>query len=120
MVGATFFDLSKAFDTISHSRLVAKLHSYGLNGTELEWFTSYLFNRNAQVLYNGSISSPLKIGDGVPQGSILGSLLFILYFNDIVYTTKDVSIINYADDTVIYVTILCSFVIAGLLSNPQA
>ena len=102
MVGATFIDLSKAFDTISHSRLVAKLHSYGLNGTELEWFTSYLFNRNAQVSYNGCISSPQKIGDGVPQGSILGPLLFILYFNDVVYTTEDVSIINYAHDTVIY------------------
>ena len=102
MVGATFNDLSKAFDTVSHSRLVAKLHSYGLNGTELEWFTSYLFNRNALVSYNGCISSPQKIGDGVPQASILGPLLFILYFNDVVYTTEDVSIINYADDTVIY------------------
>ena len=102
MVGATFIDLSKAFDTISHSRLVAKLHRYGLNGTELEWFTSCLFNRNAQVSYNGCISSPQKVGDGVPQESILGPLLFILYFNDVVYTTEDVSIINYADDTVIY------------------
>ena len=81
---------------------MAKLHSYGLNGTELEWFTSYLFNQNAQVSYNGCISSPQKIGDGVPQGSILGPLLFILYFNDVVYNTEDVSIINYADDTVIY------------------
>ena len=104
MVGATFIDLSKAFDTISHSRLVAKLHGYGLNGTELERFTSYLLNRNAQVSYNGSISSPEKIGDGVSQGSIVGPLLFILYFNDVVYTTENVSIINYADGTVIYTT----------------
>ena len=100
MVCATFIYLGKAFDTISHSRLVAKLHSYGLNGTELAWFTSYLFNRNAQVSYNGCISSPQKIGDGVPQGSILGPLLFILYFNDVIYTTEDVSIITYTDDTV--------------------
>ena len=102
MVGATFNDLSKAFDTVSHSRLVAKLHSYGLNGTELEWYTNYLFNRDAQVSSNGCISSPQKIGDGVSQGSILGLLMFILNFNDVVYTTEDVSIINYADDTVIY------------------
>ena len=103
MVGATFIDLSKAFDTISHPKLIAKLRSYGLNGIELGWFTNYLFNRNAQVSFNGSLSNPQKMISGVPQGSILGPLLFILFFNDIASSTKGASIIKYADDTVIYV-----------------
>ena len=98
MVGATFIDLSTAFDMISHPKLIAKLHSYRLDGIELEWFTPYLFNRNAQVLFNGSPSSPQKMISGVPQGSILVPLLFILFFNDIAYSTKE-----YADDTIIYV-----------------
>ena len=70
--------------------------------TELEWFTNYLFNRNAQVLFSCSISNLQKIIGGVPHGSILGPLLFILFFNDITYSTKDASIIKYVDDTVIY------------------
>ena len=103
MVGATFIDLSKAFDTISHPKLIAKLCSYGLNRIELEWFANYLFNRNAQVMFNDSLSNPQRIISGVPQRSILGPLLFILFFNDIADSTKGASIMKYAYDTVIYV-----------------
>ena len=90
-------------DTISHSKLIAKLHSYGLHGIELEWFTNYIFNRSAQVTYSGSLSNPQRNLSKVPQGSILGLLLFLLFFNDIAYSTKGASIITYAYDTVIYV-----------------
>ena len=120
MVGATFVNLSKAFDTINHPKLIAKPHSYGLNGIELEWFTNDLFNRNAQVSFKGSLSNPQKMKGGVPQGSSLGPLLFILFFNDIAYSTKGVGTIKYADDTVVYVAGKGIKEINAKLSNAMA
>ena len=103
LVGAVFIDLSKAFDTISHPKLIAKLCSYGLNGIELDWFTNNFFNRNTQVSFSGSLPNPQKMINGAPQGSILGPVLFIPFFNDIASSTKGATVIKYADDTVIYV-----------------
>ena len=101
LVGALFVDLSRAFDTISHSNLLTKLPTYGIDGKELTWFEDYLFNRSAQVSYNDVLSEVHQLKSGVPQGSILGPLLFVLFFNDIT-DVIETNIVKYADDTVIY------------------
>ena len=80
---ALFLDLKKAFDTVQFQILLAKLNWYGIRGTPLKLFESYLSNRKQFVSYNGHDSSYLVIKTGVPQGSILGPLLFLLYINDI-------------------------------------
>src|SRR5258708_2547506 len=77
-------DLSKAFDTLNHDVLFKKLEMYGIRGLALKWFVDYLSNRKQYVIHNDSQSSLKCITCGVPQGSILGPLLFILYINDVV------------------------------------
>ena len=100
-VGVVYLDLSKAFDTIEHAQLLNKLSAYGVRGKELQWFASYLFQRT-QVVALGHINSESEpVNCGVPQGSTLGPLLFITFFNDLV-DTLDSKVIMYADDTVIY------------------
>ena len=102
LVGSVFLDLSRAFDTISHSQLLTKLPSYGIRDAELEWFTDYLFLRTQRVVLNGKQSNDQPVFNGVPQGSILGPLLFIVFFDDIVTCIEHAKIIMYADDVVIY------------------
>lgn len=102
MVGAVFVDLSKAFDTLSHAKLLTKLESYGVKGVELEWFTDYLFDRHICVSYHTSTSLLQPVTTGVPQGSILGPLLFVVFFNDVTDVVKKAKLIKYADDTVLY------------------
>jgi hypothetical protein len=97
-------DLSKAFDTLDHDILLQKLNLYGIQATSLSWFRSYLTNRKQFVDINQHSSTPLLISTGVPQGSILGPLLFILYINDIVYSSDFFQFIMYADDT----TLICN------------
>lgn len=94
-----FIDLSKAFDTLEHSILLSKLEHYGIRGLALNWFRSYLSNRRQCVALNGVISDFKNVTYGVPQGSILGPLLFILYINDIVKCSDSLSFILFADDT---------------------
>ena len=103
LVGAVFIDLSKAFDTISHAKLLEKLSQYGVNDGELEWFKDYLFSRKATVSYNNCTSGVCEIYTGVPQGSILGLLLFLIFFNHITDEINHAKIVKYADDTVLYV-----------------
>eukprot|EP00794_Sanderia_malayensis_P004205 gene4205-4766_t len=103
MVGAVYIDLTKAFDTIGHGLLLHKQQEYGISGLELEWFTNYLFNRNQVVCVDKALSTKHQLLNGVPQGSILGPLLFIIFFNDFPDCVKHSRVVKYADDTVIYV-----------------
>jgi len=94
-----FLDLSKAFDTVNHNILLKKLEHYGIRGNILQWIKHYLTNRKQFVEYNGYKSSLTDIVCGVPQGSILGPLLFILYINDLPGVSKHLSSLMFADDT---------------------
>ena len=92
-------DFRKAFDTVEHSILLNKLNHYGIRGTALQWFNSYLTNRYQYVNYNNTTSNMKQIVCGVPQGSILGPLLFLSYINDISSVSNVLSSVLFADDT---------------------
>ena len=105
-----FVDYKKAFETLDHEILLKKLKLYGFSNHSLAWMQSYLENRKHTVNCNNTISKETTVSYGVPQGSILGPSLFIIYVNDLLYTLLDdpkVNIEMYADDTVVYVSDLC-------------
>ena len=102
LTGALFLDLSKAFDTINHALVLRKLETYGIATAELDWFTDYLFCRTQSVVFGGQKSSLFDLTCGVPQGSILGPLIFLIVFNDFPEHLNRSKCIQYADDTVIY------------------
>ena len=102
LVGALFVDLSKAFDTLSHAILLEKLRCYGIKGIALDWFKNYLFIRKQFCEIDGVKSELNQIVCGVPQGSILGPILFLLYFNDFEDHVPNSQVVQFADDTVLY------------------
>ena len=117
LVGAVFIDLSKAFDTIGHSILLSKLPCYGIDESELQWFTDYIFRRHQTVCYLNEFSEPYPVTCGVPHGSILGPLLFLMVFNDMYLCLNKARLITFADDTVIYFSHNDFHVIENTLNN---
>ena len=97
-VRAVFLDISKAFDKVWHDGLLFKLNQNGINGSLLKLFENYLHNRKQRVVVNGSYSDYSSIESGVPQGSVLGPLLFLVYINDLERNIKS-NINFFADDT---------------------
>ena len=101
-VGATFIDLRTAFDTVDHSLLCGKLERYGVRNDELHWFVSYLAGRKQFCRVNGTDSQVNAVNTGVLQGSCLGPLLFLVYFNDLPKVIENCTVATYADDNGLY------------------
>ena len=99
-----FLDLSKAFDCIDYTILLHKLQFYGIRGLPLLWFKNYLSSRVQYVSYNNVLSEPLNVICGVPQGSILGPLLFLIFVNDLPNCSNKLRFVLFADDTNILVS----------------
>ena len=101
---AVFIDAMKAFDTVNHQILLKKLKKYGIDGNLLRWIEGYLTDRKQCTIANNIVSSNENIVCGVPQGSVLGPLLFLIYINDISSVIRNSKISMYADDTVVYIS----------------
>ena len=115
LTGVVFLDIRKAFDSVNHNILLHKMKTqFGFSNIELDWFQSYLTNREQVCHINGKCSSSKKIITGVPQGSILGPLLFLLYINDLPDCLCKTTPCLYADDTQIFAS---SFDYAELIDN---
>ena len=99
LVCGVFVDLQKAFDTVNHNILLSKLNHYGIRGTANNWLSSYLSNRSQYVSITGFDSTCQNIRHGVPQGSVLGPLLFLIYINDLHSSIKYSNVYHFADDT---------------------
>nr|CAI5854689.1 unnamed protein product [Callosobruchus analis] len=101
---AIMIDLSKAFDSINHQLLISKLHHFGFSESSVIWFSDYLSNRTQCVKVDGSVSALRDVSKGVPQGSILGPVLFTLYVSDLNEVVKHCKMHSYADDTQLYLS----------------
>ena len=108
-VDIIYLDIKKAFDSIPHNKLLSTLYSHGIQGNLWKWFKSYLTGRTQHAHINWSLSTPLPVLSGVPQGSILGPLLFIMYMNDLpAYLSMSKSLL-FINDKKIY----------NIVTNPQ-
>ncbi|XP_055390584.1 uncharacterized protein LOC129619367 [Condylostylus longicornis] len=98
-----FLDLQRAFETVNRNILLEKLKKYGIRNMELKWFESYLSNRTQKTKVNNSTSDSLGASIGVPQGSVLGVLLFLIYVNDMAKVVQRSKLVLFADDALLYV-----------------
>ena len=102
-VDTIYFDYQKAFDTVPHERLLLKLSNYGIGKNIVDWTRAFLTNRRQRVCVNGSYSSWSEVASGIPQGSVLGPLLFVIYVNEIPdLLSEGTSILMFAKDPKIY------------------
>ena len=113
--GTVAMDLSKAFDRMPHGLLIAKLHAYGLSDDACNMVISYLKDRRQRVKVMGEFSDCATINRGVPQGSIMGSLLFNIFLNDLFYVDMNCEIANYADDNHLYYADNCAITLKMFL-----
>ena len=104
-IDVLYLDMSKAFDKVSHAKLLDRLQEFGFGGSILKWFSSYMSNRRQQTIVHGVTSTSIPVTSGVPQGSILGPLLFLLYENHLSNAVSNSRIATFADDTKIFKTI---------------
>lgn len=102
IIVAVFLDLKRAFETIDRKRLLWKLEKLGVKGRELAWFKSYLSQRTQATKFGGVVSSEVEVDIGLPQGSKLAAILFLLYINDIKTCLLHLMVILFADDTLVY------------------
>lgn len=114
---ASFFDLQKAFDCVSHSILLDKLRFYNFHTSSIELLQSYLNGRSQYVTYNSQTSETRQMRHGVPQGSVLGPTLFLIYVNDLVNAVVGVNLLLFADDTTMYFSYKRSMIIDGIVSD---
>ena len=101
-VDACLLDFSKAFDTVNHQKLLQKMMNIGLSQQVISWTSAFLKGRSQRVALEGSLSSPCEVTSGVPQGSVVGPVLFLIYINDLPLSTKS-NVRLFADDTIVYV-----------------
>ena len=100
-IDTIYLDFQKAFDTVPHKRLLAKMKGYGVHNSTCDWVEDFLFNREHKVNVNGVLSEPAKVTSGIPQGSVLGPVLFILFINDLPDSIAS-KVFMFADDTKVY------------------
>ena len=97
-----YMDMSKVFAKVNHSCLLQKFHEFGFGGSLLQWFSSYLMGRYQRVTVLGETSDTLPVSSGIPQGSILGPMLFLIYVNNLPDSVLTSHVAMFADDTKIY------------------
>ena len=100
----SLLDFSKAFDKVNHSKLLWKLHQYGIRGHVLDLVRAFLGSRSQQVVFDGEESESVPVTSGIPQGSVLGPILFLIYINDLPDEVSS-QVRLFADDTALYLTI---------------
>ena len=103
-VDVVYLDYKKAFDSVPHERLLVKLHAYGIRGNLLQWIKPFLTNRKQRVVINGKSSNLEPVISGIPQGSVLGPILFLIYVNDLPEMARS-KLKLFADDTKLYKSI---------------
>ena len=106
-VDCIYMDFMKAFDTVPHQRLLEKIKRYGIGGSVLGWISAFLTNRQQRVCINGNYSGWGKVTSGIPQGSVLGPILFVIYINDLPDVIKNSFAYLFADDTKVYKNVAC-------------